>query len=95
MKTLTLSLFLVFLPFWAYSQVCSANAGGDQAICVGDQLFLYGEDSDLYQDPLEAHWTSLSNPPSRSLTRMRCKPKCCHRPVAAILLPAIMISSFA
>ncbi len=43
------------------AQICSANPGGDQAICIGDQMTLYGEDSPLYLSPLEAEWNIVSS----------------------------------
>ena len=60
---LLLTTLLIYSNF-GYSQAgCSANPGGDQNICLGDDMILYGEDSPLYLDPLDAQWTAdASNP---------------------------------
>ena len=57
MKTVFHFLLLFLFPLYSQAQNCSANPGGDQTICFGDPMVLYGEDSDLYLHPLEIEWT--------------------------------------
>lgn len=55
---------LLLLPSFGYGQQeCSVNPGGDQNICLGDQMTLYGEESDTYLSPLDAQWTASSSNP--------------------------------
>ncbi|MEL6635364.1 MAG: T9SS type A sorting domain-containing protein [Bacteroidota bacterium] len=62
MKILRLLFLLLLLPYFSYSQNCSANPGGDRAICKGDPMVLFGEDSEFYRQPLDLTWTVLSSP---------------------------------
>ena len=62
-KSTLFLLMMMFIPMYHYAQICSANPGGDQAICVGESLTLFGEDSPLYLDPLDATWSLFDADP--------------------------------
>ena len=62
MKALKLFFLLLFLPIINYAQNCSANPGGDRAICNGDLMILYGEDSEYYLHPLDIEWSVVYSP---------------------------------
>ncbi len=53
---------MLLIPCFSFSQNCSANPGGDRAICQGDPMILFGEDSEFYLHPLDLTWSVVSSP---------------------------------
>ncbi len=69
MKKLLCFVFLYgLISYNLEAQICSANPGGDQSICIGEQMTLYGEDSPLYLAPLDAEWNLVNANPVIQVT---------------------------